>query len=371
MDKRTDKRTDVVIREIHLHDLRMPLIEPYPSAITTIEALETMVIEVHGSDGSVGFGEAAIVEGYTHETREGGWRFCREHAARAIGQAFAPTKTALLEHRADHSHAVSAMVAAIEMADGHPLLAPPAFDYRIPLLAPVNSKQPAAIEAEIERLLASGFLTLKVKVGFAVQTDIARVRLIQKCNAGRAKLRLDGNQGYPREDALAFVRALDPRDIELLEQPCNDRDWDAAVAVARIAPVPMMLDESIYASSDIDRAANLRAADFIKLKLVKAGGLAALCADLERITACGMRRVLGNGVASEINCWMEGVIAHRMIDNAGEMNGYLKPVDRLFATPLPFSDGCMVIPTGFTPRLDPRALEQLSVRRERFASVVC
>ena len=103
MDKRTDKRTDVVIREIHLHDLRMPLIEPYPSAITTIEALETMVIEVHGSDGSVGFGEAAIVEGYTHETREGGWRFCREHAARAIGQAFAPTKTALLEHRADHS----------------------------------------------------------------------------------------------------------------------------------------------------------------------------------------------------------------------------------------------------------------------------
>ncbi|MEO7403039.1 MAG: hypothetical protein ABIU95_05155, partial [Burkholderiales bacterium] len=94
-----------VIREVVVHDLRMPLIEPYPSAITTIEALETLVVEVRLQDGRSGFGEAAIVEGYTHETRKGGWRFCTEQARAAVGKPCDMVKRALANHRATNSHA--------------------------------------------------------------------------------------------------------------------------------------------------------------------------------------------------------------------------------------------------------------------------
>ena len=154
----------------------------------------------------------------------------------------------------------------------------------------------------------------------------------------------------------------------MFEQPCGDRDWDAAAAIAKIATIPMMLDESIYASSDIDRAATFKAATYIKLKLVKAGGIDALVSDLQRVTAQGMRRVLGNGVAGEAGCWMEACIANEYIDNAGELNGYLKPVDRLFVNPLGFADGCVVIPAGYMPQIDRKALIRFAARTERFAA---
>ncbi len=356
------------IDEVVLHDLHMPLVEPYPSAIATIVALETLVVEVRTRDGRQGFGEAAIVEGYTHETREGGWQFCREQAVRALGRPADEVKAGLLAHREKNSHAVASIVSAIEMAEGHALIAPPATALRVPLLAPINSKQEPAIAAEIEKRLEAGFLTLKVKVGFDVAADLARVRCIQRLVQGRAKLRLDGNQGYSQAQALEFVTGLSPEGIELFEQPCGDRNWDAAAAVARVATVPMMLDESIYVTTDIDRAAALKAAAYIKLKLVKAGCIDALCADLERVTAHGMRRVLGNGVAGEIGCWMEACVAHKYIDNAGELNGYLKPVDRLFEEPLGFADGCVAIPAGYAPRLDRKALARFAVRSERFAA---
>lgn len=356
-----------VIDEVVLHDLHMPLAEPYPSAIATIVALETLLVEVRTRDGRHGFGEAAIVEGYTHETREGGWNFCREHAARILGRDTADAKRELLAHRDEHSHAVASLVSAMEMAEGHPLLAPPGSEVRVPLLAPVNAKKAPAIALEIERLLAAGFRTLKVKVGFDVPADLERVAAIQRVVGDRAKLRLDGNQGYSQAQALQFTSGLSSVGIELFEQPCGDRDWDAAAAVAKVAPVPMMLDESIYASSDIDRAAVLKAAAFIKLKLVKAGGIDALVSDLERVTAHGMRRVLGNGVAGETGCWMEACVAHKYIDNAGELNGYLKPVERLFENPLGFADGCVVMPAGYAPCIDRQALARFAIRSECYS----
>jgi hypothetical protein len=45
----------------------------------------------------------------------------------------------------------------------------------------------------------------------------------------------------------------------------------------------------------------------------------------------GMEPVLGNGVACEVGCWMEACVARTLIGNAGEMNGFLKPVTRLLA----------------------------------------
>lgn len=334
----------------------------------TIEALEALVVEVRLQDGRNGFGEAAIVEGYTHETRAGGWHFCAEQGRAAVGKTSGTVKRALAAHRATNSHAASTLMSALEMAEDHPLLRPSDVAMEVPLLAPVNAKKEAAIAAEIDRLLAAGFTTLKVKVGFEVEADIARVQFIQHCVGERALLRLDGNQGYSLAQAGRFLLELDPKGIELLEQPCKDSDWAAAAALPGMSPVPMMLDESIYASADIVRAASLHAARYIKLKLAKAGGLDALASDLELITAHGMQRVLGNGVASEIACWMEGCVACEYLDNAGEMNGYLKPRDRLFREPLPFENGAMVIPSNYRPVLDQQVVERLSVRTERFSN---
>jgi L-alanine-DL-glutamate epimerase-like enolase superfamily enzyme len=212
-------------------------------------------------------------------------------------------------------------------------------------------------------LLDAGFGTLKVKVGFDADRDARRVRLIQSIVAGRCLLRLDANQGYDRERGCAFAQGLDPECIELFEQPCAADDWDGAQAVAAVSPVPMMLDESIYGMEDIERAARLGAARFIKLKLMKMGSLERLARGIRRIRELGMEPVLGNGVACEVGCWMEACVARDLITNAGEMNGFLKPVTRLLVDPLPFSDGALVLEAGCAPRLDPHAMSLCTVAR--------
>ena len=114
----------------------------------------------------------------------------------------------------------------------------------------------------------------------------------------------------------------------------------------------MMLDESIYGLADIERAAQLSAAAYIKLKLMKLVTLEALSKAIDRIRELGMKPVLGNGVACDPGCWMEGCIAARQIDNAGEMNGFLKARAPLLEEPLVFRDGAMQLPAGYSPRLD-------------------
>jgi L-alanine-DL-glutamate epimerase-like enolase superfamily enzyme len=128
----------------------------------------------------------------------------------------------------------------------------------------------------------------------------------------------------------------------------------------------MMLDESIYGIADIERAATLRAARFIKLKLMKMGSLEALAQGIRRIRELGMEPVLGNGVACEIGCWMEACIARTLIGNAGEMNGFLKPVARLLENPLRFRNGAMLLGAGYTPRLDRAAVARYAVDRATF-----
>ena len=58
---------------------------------------------------------------------------------------------------------------------------------------------------------------------------------------------------------------------------------------------------------------------------------------------------------------MEACVARTLIGNAGEMNGFLKPVTRLLANPLPFADGALLLGAGYTPRLDADAVSRCAV----------
>ena len=150
----------------------------------------------------------------------------------------------------------------------------------------------------------------------------------------------------------------DPAGIELFEQPCAAGDWNGHARAAEAAAargLPLMLDESIYGMGDIERAARERACAFVKVKLMKLVSLDALASAIERIRVLGMTPVLGNGVACDVSCWMEACVAARHIDNAGEMNGFLKADRMLFARPLAFGDGDIVVEAG-VPVLDDDAV---------------
>ncbi len=347
---------------MRLHLLSLPLREPYKLAMGPVAAFDSLLVEVIAGQGvrTAGWGEATILTGYTDETVDGAWATAQRLAAALVGTDASSGGRLLRDAFPTAPFTVSAFRSAIEFA-AEPLLLAGDAPRRVPLLAGLNATDQAGIEAEMEAAIAAGFGTLKVKVGFDAEADLARCRLIQRLNAGRLRLRVDGNQGFTREEACRFAAALDADSIELLEQPCAAGDWDAAVAVARVAAVPMMLDESIYGPDDIRRAADLGCARFIKLKLMKMGGVAALEAGLALIRGLGMEPVLGNGVASEIGCWAEAAVAHRMIRNAGEMNGFLRPRACLLSAPLRQEGGAVLLPPGPMAAPDPARLQACRV----------
>lgn len=355
------------LQEIVLRTLKLPLVRPYVLSYRTFSAFEPIIVEVRDGDGRVGWGEGHISPGSSRETRDGGWAFCREHAAAVIGKDTDEAKAIITGDSAGSKVAATALLTAIEMLEGHPLLRVPD-EVRLPLLTPVNGSAPGEIEREIEQHLEDGFRTFKVKVGKVADEDARRVKAIQRAIAGRATMRLDANRGYSEADACRFAAALDPSDIELFEQPCRAEDWDANAKVASVSPVPVMLDEPICGLSDVKRASIIPNVGFCKLKLKRFGGLDLLREALDAVRQLGMQPVLGDGLSSELGCWMEACVASVTIDNAGEFNGFLKPKDRLFDEPLRVVAGALVLPARFVPTIDPDTLAAHQTASERFAS---
>ena len=346
------------IERVRAWRLSLPLVRPYHLAFGPIDAFDTILIEA--SDGQrTGVGEATYLTGYTDETIDAAWDKARELSAFVAGKSTAAARRHLGSFLSEAPFTVTAFVTAFDMLEEKTLLRVDELT-RVPLLSLLGAETEIEIEREIAAAIERGFATLKIKVGFDVDADLRRVAMIQRINNGRCALRLDANQGYSREDAIRFVTSIDPDAIELFEQPCDKADWDSAVAVAGVSIVPMMLDESIYDAKDIERVAQLGAASYVKLKLMKAGSVDTLARDLAQIRALGMEPVLGNGVAIDVSNWMEACVARGLVTNALESNGFLKPRRSALKTPLRFENGAIVLEPHWTPQIDADAIEAQS-----------
>lgn len=348
-------------RPLTLHRLKVPLREPYHLSFGPVLWFDTLLVEVADAEGGPAFGEATVLTGYTEETIDDAWATAQLFAAR-LAREPGNARELVRQLAATHPFTATAFGTAFDMLAHHPLLAPRRA-VRVPIVGLLHARDEAAMERAIDELAASGYRTLKLKVGFEVDEDIAFVRAAQRLSRGRVQLRIDANQGYDVSSARRFVTAVTPEHIELFEQPCAAGDWDAHMAVAAVSQLPLMLDESIYGVADIERAAESKAAAFIKVKLMKLATLDRLAAAIARIRELGMQPVLGNGVACDVGCWMEACVAAELIDNAGEMNGYLKACGTLLREPPAYRDGAIELAADYRPALDREAVDRYTVAR--------
>jgi L-Ala-D/L-Glu epimerase len=336
---------------VRLRRVALPLVTPYRISRHIYDAFRPIVAEVVDEDGREGWGEAGITPGLTRETVEGGWAFLAGLAPRLVGLEAADAQAELEAALPGHEHAASTLMTALEQLRGGPVLTVPE-PAEIPLLAPLHERGAGPLAAEVEARLAEGWRTLKVKVGFDVDGDLARVRLIQNLVAGRAALRLDANQGFAAGDAARFGAGLRPEGIELFEQPCSMDDWDANARAAAASAVPVMLDEIVRGAADIERAAAIPGVRLVKLKLKKLGGAERVRRALLRIRELGLEPVLGDGTGTDIGNWCEACVARTVIRNAGELNGFLKLRRPLLARPLEVEGGALRLPAGGMPPVD-------------------
>lgn len=354
-----------MIERIEIRRLRLPLTKPYRLSFGIQHAFDTVLVTITGNGGRTGFGEATLLPGYTDETVEQSWTTALAVAPTITRQPIPEAREKLAALIPNAAFTATAFLTALDMVEEHPALARPG---KVELLAILSSdgKDAGKAREEVDRLVEAGYGTLKFKVGFDVEEDLSALETMQRVVDGRARLRVDANQGFTAAQAISFLERVNPEGIELLEQPCDKSDWSAAGEVRPHARVPIMLDESIYGTADVDRAADGKLADLIKLKLMKLGDISALQAALDHITARGMKPVLGNGVATDIGCWMETAAAPGHVTLAGEMNGFLKTPVQLMDPPLRMEGACVVLPAEM-PSLNVEAADSVTDVRADFS----
>ncbi len=192
--------------EITLRKLRLPLTRPYRLSYRTFTEFQPIIVHVRSSSGREGWGEGHISPGSSSETREGGWRFCREHSEMIIGKSARDASEFLTAAMGASKVAATAMITAIEMME-HDLALHVERSVALPMVAPLHAVEQSEIANEVENLLEQGFRTFKVKVGNDVEADLARVAAIQSATAGRATLRIDANRGYSEPVPVFCIRS--------------------------------------------------------------------------------------------------------------------------------------------------------------------
>jgi L-Ala-D/L-Glu epimerase / N-acetyl-D-glutamate racemase len=118
-----------------------------------------------------------------------------------------------------------------------------------------------------------GFRALKIKVGRDWKGDAKRVKAIRDAVGPQVELRVDGNQGFSWNDALAFAKHVRGENVTLFEQPVRVDDWEGMRALTEASPIPIMADEMVLTPDDVKKLRWSNAARAVNLKLMKHGGL--------------------------------------------------------------------------------------------------
>jgi len=162
----------------------------------------------------------------------------------------------------------------------------------------------AAMIARAEAYAARGFLELKLRIGIAgFEEDLARFRLLRERLGPAARLSVDANGCWDAADAPGHLATLAALGAAYVEQPLPAAEWAATADLARAAPVPIMLDESLSSPEAIARMAREGTAPLAHLKLAKLGGLDRLMAAGRQLGAAGIGLMVGQmneGVVSTL-----------------------------------------------------------------------
>ena len=164
---------------------------------------------------------------------------------------------------------------------------------RLPLTSFTIAMDEPALMAQ--RARESGLPIIKVKVGGP--NDEAMVAAIR--NATNAKLRVDANAGWTREQAAAMIPRLAQYDLEFIEQPLPVGDIEGLRWLrAQKFGLPIFADEPVKTARDV--AAHAGAVDGVVVKLMKTGGIREALRAIHTARALDMQVMLSCMVESSV-----------------------------------------------------------------------
>lgn len=355
---------------------RIPFRQPFATAHGTQTERRGVLLQLHTDTGLVGLGEAAPIPGSDPRA----W----PEAATLLAAVRASLPGRRLEAAAevpgpvDHLHpaAVAAVRCGLDtavcdvlaQAAGVPvaLWLQRESSATVPVNATIALPSAASAADATAKACAAGFACAKLKVGMAagVAAECKRLAAVRKAVGKRLKLRLDANGAWGVEQAIRTIQALEPYDIELVEQPVAGGKIEALRQVRAAVRTPVAADEDVESVAAAERVLRAGAAQVLVIKPMVVGGLRPARRIIERAQAQGVSCIVtttldaGIGIAAALH--LAATLPASGLA-CGLATGALLTTD-LLATPLTARDGRMQRPNaaGLGVQLDEAAVERHS-----------
>lgn len=336
------------IRSATVHDLRIPLEGAYEISSGAAERMESILVVLTTADGARGVGTADTALGHTipqspAEIYEG------------LVQDLLPTVLAAdpstpneLRSLLDRIPGQENGKCAVEIAfldrycrdRGQTVAAflGGALRETEPLNGWVGIDDPRAMAERARALQDDGFGSVKLKLSGERAVDVKRVQAVREAVGDEMQVRLDANEGYSSlDEAIEAASAFEHCDVAHLEQPLPRGDLEGLRRLTAATDVVVVADEPILDATDGYAYLKADAADRLKFKIVKSGGVLGCRRGLEMAAAADVRCVLGHGF-----CTTPAASAELQLSTACE--NVFRPVETV--GPLKMGD------VPFTPRID-------------------
>jgi L-alanine-DL-glutamate epimerase-like enolase superfamily enzyme len=109
------------------------------------------------------------------------------------------------------------------------------------------------LQDEMRRHLDAGYTMVKMKVGgLPLADDLRRVEAVKRILPAGARLAVDANSKFGREEALAYAEALAPFELRWLEEPCDPLDFALLAEIASRYPPPLSTGENLFSAQDVE-----------------------------------------------------------------------------------------------------------------------
>ena len=260
--------------------------EPFQTALGTLFHREGFVIEIRDRHNRIGLGESAPLAGFGMESL---------HKTEEILKEFSKS---LVNAEINHLHDIENLLRECDLtpAAKHGLelgllnllaqtqnisisqLLANSFSGqvrdRVSVNAVIGAIAPELAATKAKEYINQGYRCLKIKVGTQdFEADLRRVEAVRSLVGNDIQIRIDANQTWSVQEAIANLKKLEFLQIEYVEQPVIASDLSGMAEVRRSQSVLVAADESVNNLAQLQEVITAQAADIIILKPMALGGI--------------------------------------------------------------------------------------------------
>jgi L-alanine-DL-glutamate epimerase-like enolase superfamily enzyme len=311
-----------VVTGVNIYHCKFPLKIDYKLAYGTISTYDTIILEMTDQTGSVSYGEATFLPGYSDEMAYNCFNVSLEIGNKVLNLETNEALAHIRMYKERYPFLSTAFACCIEGFSRKYSNK----EISVPIIGLINVESEESIKETVEELIENNYKVVKTKIGHdSRKSDIKKLGLIEKYADGNLKIRVDANQSMENQNVDNIVKELTGFNLQLLEQPFKKDNLEKHLELSERAPFPIMLDESIWDYDDIDLIVDTSLSKYIKLKLQKCGSLSQFEKMINYARDKGIEVVIGNGVQTDLNCILEaGVYDRCKLTESAENIGFSK-----------------------------------------------